>query len=234
MKSIKTCFSVFHSWLHRSFAEHQQCLYQCLCKGAFITPVVAGQGRFSAMFDAKHRRNYGPTKRRGLQLLHQFLGCVLRYFLMFIPIWGRFPLWQAFFSIGLKPPPSDESTKTIGTNTKHLQIRRSTWQKPTTTWPAKRSSLNKKDPWHLLLEDCRAVAPVFEIFEHSINMPNLDTFEVRFPTRIGPFSRFEPWACEKYGWNFTPKYVWHLTCFFTCWRIYIYIYVHNHLEIKEK
>eukprot|EP00434_Breviolum_minutum_P002647 symbB.v1.2.002340.t1/scaffold121.1/size317807/4 len=32
--------------------------------------------------------------------------------------------------------------------------------------------------WALeICKDCRAVAPVFEIFEHSINMPNLDTFE---------------------------------------------------------
>ncbi len=28
----------------------------------------------------------------------------LRYFFIFTPIWRRFPIWQAYFSDGLKPP----------------------------------------------------------------------------------------------------------------------------------
>ena len=34
-------------------------------------------------------------------------GWWFQIFFLFIPIWGRFPFWLAYFSDGLKPPPSD-------------------------------------------------------------------------------------------------------------------------------
>ena len=35
------------------------------------------------------------------------LGGGFKFFFIFIPIWGRFPIWRAYFSNGLKPPTSN-------------------------------------------------------------------------------------------------------------------------------
>ena len=50
-----------------------------------------------------------PFKETPIWLNNYLLvGGGFKYFFMFIPIWGRFPFWRAYFSKGLKPPISKQ------------------------------------------------------------------------------------------------------------------------------